>query len=332
MSNKDSSNSGKTLHNPKSNVPALYVPCWLSQVHKKLLTCGAKLVYGRLAQWSTSTGDVFRSVPQLSIEVGLPERNIERHIKELKDVGLIGTYHPQAGGVNHFHFYDHEWMHIPICQELCYQTNEITPPAKNGGGVHLDPPPKMAVPPAKNGGTLPPKMADINKKEIKRNTTTTVVVEFDQIKPKNPTPKTPLSVVISIQADDRLLTAYRATPIDSPYFITENDFLMCCKWHIEHREEEIHENGRIKAMIGWIKKGTFEIPKEWIKSRGKINKTQEQRECIQQEASLKKYEEDMKEYKSRPKKDIELLPQKTKSTIPALEFKVKIPQSNIGQQ
>jgi len=166
------------------------------------------------------------------------------------------------------------------------------------------------------------------KEDTKDITTTTVVVGIDQKKPKKPTPSPQLSVVISIQADDRLLKAYRDTPIDSPYFITDTDFLMCCMWHIDHREKHIHENGRIKAMIGWIKKGTFEIPKEWIKSRGKVNKNHEDRERIQQEASMKKYEKDMKEYNSRPKKDIELVPQnkKIKSSAPQLEFMLNLPR------
>ncbi len=143
----------KVLHNPKAYSPALYIPCWLSQVPHKELSFGAKLLYGRLAQWSSTTGEVYRSSPKLSKELGIGVRTIEKFIKELKDCGLIGTYHPQAGGSNHFEFYDHEWMHRLLVDELGYEHNK--------------PPNNRGVPPEQPCGTPPNNRADINKKEIK---------------------------------------------------------------------------------------------------------------------------------------------------------------------
>lgn len=139
----------KKLHNPKSHAPAVFIPCWLIQVPHKLLSFGAKLLYGRLAQWSNTNGDVFRSAPQLSKELGMGVRTVEKFIKELKNTGLIETYHPQAGGQNHFRFFDHEWMHNKLVEEL-------------------DPPNNHAVPPAQPCGTPPNNRADINIKEIKK--------------------------------------------------------------------------------------------------------------------------------------------------------------------
>jgi len=146
------------LHNPKSHAPSIFIPAWLSQIPIKLLSLGAKMLYGRLSQWSSSNGIAFRSIPQLSQEIGCASRTIEKYLNELKKANLIGTYHPQAGGVNYYEFYDHEWMHLPIVNELCYQN---------------DPPPRDAVPTARGCGTLPHGDADINKKEIKENNTTT---------------------------------------------------------------------------------------------------------------------------------------------------------------
>ena len=238
---KDNANE-KKLHNPKSNSPAVFIPCWLSQVSKKLLTSGAKLVYGRLAQWSTHQGETFRSSPQLSVELGIPVRNIERHIKELKDVGLICTFHPQAGGVNHFKFYEHEWMFNPICKELSFGNNEM-PTVKNDGGLAKKyPPPKMAVPPAKNGGTPPPKMADINIKEIKINTTTTqdqilakksdseqVVVSTASLtstpKPQTPVTRDDATIFIGVEWDRRLRDAYDRRPIVEKNILCVEDYL-----------------------------------------------------------------------------------------------------------
>jgi hypothetical protein len=78
--------------------------------------------------------------------------SIERRLKELKDVELIDTYHPHAGGKNHYQFYDHPWMHQSIIKELAYKS---------------DPPSEVTVPPVRSDGTPPSKVTDINKKKVK---------------------------------------------------------------------------------------------------------------------------------------------------------------------
>jgi len=138
------------LYNPKAHAPAVYIPAWLIQVPSSELSTHAKILYGRLAQWSNEKCQVFRSNIQLSSEIGVPAKSIERHLKELRDVKLLKTFHPQAGGVNHFEFLHHIWMEQPIHKNLIYTDN--TPPSK------------MRVPPLKNEGTPPSKMRDINKK------------------------------------------------------------------------------------------------------------------------------------------------------------------------
>ena len=145
------------LHNPKSFAPAVYIPCWLIQISSSLLSHAAKILYGRLAQWSNESGQVYRSVPQLSEEIGASRSAIDRHLKELKEAKLIGTFHPQAGGVNHFEFYDHEWMHAPIKKQLVYKSDDY------------DPTSKVTLPHVKIDVTPTSKMTCINKKEIERN-------------------------------------------------------------------------------------------------------------------------------------------------------------------
>jgi hypothetical protein len=103
-------------YNPKSTLPGACIPLWLLQVPRKELSFGAKMLYGRLIQWTNEKGKVYRYAPQLSQEIGTTVRNIERYLKELRDVELIGTYQTTAGGVNNFEFYDHEWMHIGIVE------------------------------------------------------------------------------------------------------------------------------------------------------------------------------------------------------------------------
>lgn len=273
MKNDNANNNDKKIYNPKSHAPSVYIPCWLIQVSTKLLSTNAKMLYGRLAQWSTEEGDVFRSSMQLSEELGTPSRTIERHLKELRDVKLINTLQPQAGGLNHFEFLYHEWMDLPINKHLAYK---MPPPAKN------DPPPKMAGPPAKNGGTPPPKMADINKKEIKINTTTTnaqnlnidrdpepvVVIDTSLTSTPKVNPLTPVNREVR-HTDDVLLTAYRAKPFFSINILTEHDFLSACDYLIKDRGD-IPLRGRIKGIVGLIHSGNFDEPPEWAKEQQRM--------------------------------------------------------------
>lgn len=163
MKSSDDNSKTKTihkLHNPKAHAPALHIPCWLAQVSSSFISYAAKCLYGRLAQWSNEKGCVYRSASDLSQEIGSTIRTVERYIQELKEVGLIGTFHPQAGGVNHFEFYDHPWMHEPINAKLCYRSD---PPTE----LVNTPPTELTVPPDRIDGTPPSELADINKKEIK---------------------------------------------------------------------------------------------------------------------------------------------------------------------
>lgn len=104
--------------NPKLHSPAVYIPCWLIQVSSKELSHQSKLLYGRLAQWSSTKGIVHRSVPQLSEEVGMSKSTIDRTLKELRSVGLIDTYQAEAGGINHYQFLEHDWMSATLSKSL----------------------------------------------------------------------------------------------------------------------------------------------------------------------------------------------------------------------
>lgn len=108
---KSNTNTIKKLHNPKSHAPAVYIPCWLIQVPSSKLSYHAKLIYGRLSQWSTTKGTVTRSIHQLSVELGMNKNTVERGLKELRDVELISTYKKSSGGQNYYKFYEHEWMY-----------------------------------------------------------------------------------------------------------------------------------------------------------------------------------------------------------------------------
>ncbi len=147
----------KILHNPKSHAPAVYIPCWLIQVPIELLSHGAKILYGRLSQWANEKGIVYRSVSCLAEEIGTSPWSVEKYLKELRDVSLIGTYRQKSGGVNHFEFYDHDWMHCGIKDQLVYKSDRG------------DPPEDLTAPPGGSYGTPPEDLTALNKKEIERN-------------------------------------------------------------------------------------------------------------------------------------------------------------------
>lgn len=146
--------NNKKIHNPKSQAPAVYIPCWLIQVPNNLLSYAAKILYGRLSQWSNEKGEVYRSYNQLAQEIGSSKRSINEYLRELREVGLIETFQPQAGGLNHFVFYDHPWMYEKLNEFLCYKSQP-------------DPEQNLALPRAESCSTPEQNLASINIKEIK---------------------------------------------------------------------------------------------------------------------------------------------------------------------
>lgn len=111
-------NTTKKIHHPQNTENAYSTPRWLSQVSCKLISFGAKALYCRLKTWALNDGICYRSAEDLSQELGISTRQIQRYIKELKDCELIGTFINQYGGVNNFEFYEHKWMFLPIVEGL----------------------------------------------------------------------------------------------------------------------------------------------------------------------------------------------------------------------
>lgn len=180
----------KKLHNPKTHAPAVYIPCWLSQVPTSLLSNNAKMFYGRLAQWSNENGIVFRSLPQLSEEIGAPFTTLKRHLKELKDADLIGTYHPKSGGVNHYEFYHHKWMDEPIHGNLTFK-------ADPGADMHL--------PQRRYAPTPGADVRHINKKEV-------VISRKEPKTPVDSPNTTPSNKLSPYKKDDRFMSFYSQYP------------------------------------------------------------------------------------------------------------------------
>ena len=170
----EKSKQQEKFHNPKSNYPAVYIPCWLIQIPASQLSHQAKLLYGRLSQWSSANGVVHRSIPQLSEEIGVCLSTLKRTLQELKKVGLIKTYQEELGGINHYRFLEHAWMNALINKNLDYLPQPRCEPT---------PSPDVDLPQPRCG--LP--KVERNKKEIKVTTyvdpsDTTSVDNFDKSK------------------------------------------------------------------------------------------------------------------------------------------------------
>lgn len=166
------SSQNKKAYNPKlGKLPdAVYIPSWLLQIPCSELSYQAKILYGRLAQWVNQNGLVYRSAKQLTHELGMSHSSVERTLKELRDVGLIGTYQTCSGGVNHYVFYEHNWMYVALHKNLQYLGQEkdsedelSTVLVDNPVNNIKFPPPKHPPTPPHNWGDPHPTTGGINK-------------------------------------------------------------------------------------------------------------------------------------------------------------------------
>lgn len=257
----------KKLYQPQNNITAACLPNWLIQIPLSDLSFGAKITYARLCKWAGKDGKAFRSAPQLSKEIGACTRQVERYIQELKQTELIGTFHPQAGGINHFEFYDHHLMHRSINAELLYNS---TPP-----DMPKNPPTDMSVPPDRYVGTPPTDMSVIKDKKELINTTTTraqildinrdsepVVVSSPSLT-STPNPKDPVNRY-GETITTKLLVAYRSTPIRKGNIICEQDFLSAAYFSIDTRDKmTTTEQQRVNGICGLVGRSEFDEPSEW---------------------------------------------------------------------
>jgi len=246
MSTKENNRTNKIpakTHNPKAHAPAVYIPCWLIQIASSQLSHQAKLLYGRLAQWSSAKGTVHRSTNQLSQELGMQQRVIERGLKELREVKLIETYQTECGGINHYRFLEHDWMNEPINKNLEYNSPHY-PPDKNVG----TPPTNVSVPTDKNVGA--------KIKKIKRNKKTTTTLARETAKKSSSS-----GFVINQETDKKLLELrnkyLQADELDR----TDEEFLKQCSHHLDNGDKNKYNlTRRVKGLETIIKSGFFEKP------------------------------------------------------------------------
>lgn len=169
--NYNTSIQNKKTYNPKlAKLPdSVYIPSWLLQIPSSKLSYQAKLLYGRLSQWVNQHGIVYRSAKQLTHELGMSLSSVERTLKELRDTGLIDTYQNSPGGINHYIFFEHEWMQTEIHNNLRYwgdnnnelSTDSVDNSMDNSNSKTLTPPHNWGTPSPTSDGTN-----KIEKKEL----------------------------------------------------------------------------------------------------------------------------------------------------------------------
>lgn len=238
------------FYNPKAHSPAVYIPCWLIQIDSHQLSHQAKLLYGRLAQWSNANGIVYRSVKQLMEELGFSSDCVERTLKELRDVKLIETYQIKPRGVNHYKFLEHEWMREPINKNLEYDS----PPPPKTDIIPI--PAKVRVHTRKNAGTI--------IEEIKRNNKTTTTTK-EKTKSSGSSSS---NFTINEKTDSKLLQLRdKYLPADV-FDRTDEEFLKQCSHHLDNGDKTRYNfSRRLKGLESIIKAGFFETPAGYKENR-----------------------------------------------------------------
>ena len=102
-------NAGERI-NPWRMWQGSFIPNWM--LRRTEMSHGAKLVYGRLAQYAGKKGKAFPFVRTLAHEVGIEARQTRKYLGELVDLKLLEVeYHREDGKASSYWFLGHPWMY-----------------------------------------------------------------------------------------------------------------------------------------------------------------------------------------------------------------------------
>jgi hypothetical protein len=91
-------------YNPHKLFVGVFIPNTLLRYHK--LSHGAKIVWGRLAQYAGENGEAYPKISSLADETGMSDRQVKTYLKELREHKLIKS--DRTGSSNKYHFLWHE--------------------------------------------------------------------------------------------------------------------------------------------------------------------------------------------------------------------------------
>lgn len=94
--------------NPYRLFTGSFLPTWL--LERRELSPGAKLVYARLARYAGKRGVAYPRQPVLAAEIGLGERQVRRHLTELRKCGLVAVLKGSRGKPSRYFFLAHLWI------------------------------------------------------------------------------------------------------------------------------------------------------------------------------------------------------------------------------
>ncbi len=177
-----------------------------------------------------------------------------------------------------------------VSQEPTKVKNNTTPvPVKPTPPVPLEPTPPVPVEPTCKALSI---------KALELTTTTT---------------ETPVVVVVILNSEKittLLRTAFSDNPVETPNIKTETDFLSACEYSVNHRndgnmKDPISEMQRVRGIIKLVKNNSFDDPPGWSKQKPANKKEVDKRLRLQEEASLRKWQEEEKIREVERKRQLE---------------------------
>jgi len=120
--------------NPYKVFVGIFIPNAI--VKCQSISPGAKLLYGRLAQYAGGNGDAYPSHETLAVELGVSSRQIRRYISELVNERFVRVQHTQKS--NRYIFLWHEVLeqslrgNLPTRTDMSTPAGQICPPQEDG--------------------------------------------------------------------------------------------------------------------------------------------------------------------------------------------------------
>ena len=224
---------------------------WIINIPKASITSSECHLLYALAYRCGNKSECWPSISRLVKDTKMKRDTIISCRKSLISKGLISFTGEMAG----------RQKQIPVMTLNAHSENISTSPEKGTGRYFTSTEKGTRTSPEKGTGTSTEK----GTQNIKEEDTTTTCARDEKTSPA-------VVVVISEKIDKQLLDAHKRNPVESKHIKSPMDVLSVCKWIIDHREDDVSEQGRTKAVLSFIINGTLEIPIPWInKQRAKEN-------------------------------------------------------------
>ncbi len=251
---------------------------WAWSLTKQQVSSLEKLILLSLADRANEKMECFPSAGRLEKDCNTNIKTIYKSLEALCQKNIIKKTGEMKGRTKS----------VPVYRLLKVQTRETKSTPKNGLAKNEAHPKTGEVAHPKTGVLSTPKngsqnlSVEPNKRTYQTTTTETVVV-----------------VLNSQKITTQLLAAFTANPVETKNIKNETDFLYACEYSIIHRNdgnngEPLDENERVRGIIKLVKLGTFEDPKGWLKQKPANKEAVASRQKAQEEASLRKWQEEEK--------------------------------------